>query len=69
MDRKKIVLNLEKPYYSINEAAEVLGVHPNTIRNRIKDGRLAAGRIGWDWRISKEAILALVAPQDYPTQK
>ena len=64
--RQAAVMNLEKPYYSIYEAAEILGVHHNTIRNRIKDGRLQAGRVGWDWRISKGALLDFMAPQNAP---
>ena len=63
-DRQSTVLNLEKPYYSIYEAAEILGVHHNTIRNRIKDGTLEAGRVGWEWRISRGALLAFVEPQN-----
>jgi len=63
-DRQSTVLNLEKPYYSIYEAAEILGVHHNTIRNRIKDGTLEAGRVGWEWRISMAALLAFVEPQN-----
>ena len=35
-----------KTYYSIKEFAELLGVHPNTIRNSIKSGRISAFRIG-----------------------
>ena len=63
-DRQSTVLNLEKPYYSIYEAAEILGVHHNTIRNRIKDGTLEAGRVGWEWRISRAALLAFVEPRN-----
>lgn len=63
-DRQSAVLNLEKPYYSIYEAAEILGVHHNTIRNRIKDGTLEAGRVGWEWRISRAALLAFVEPKN-----
>lgn len=30
--------------YKINEAAELLGLHPNSIRNAIADGRLRVSR-------------------------
>ena len=33
-------------FYSIKEFAEKLRVHPNTIRNGIKDGRIVAFKIG-----------------------
>ena len=33
-------------YLTVNEAARRLGVHENTIRRAIKDGRLTAARFG-----------------------
>jgi len=47
---------LTKLYYSTDEAAEVLGVHRNTIKNRIKEGELQAFKIGRQWRIPREAL-------------
>ena len=32
--------------YSIKEFAKVLGVHPNTIRNSLKSGRILGFRVG-----------------------
>lgn len=54
----------EKTYYSIQEAAEILSVHPNTIRNRIKDGSLPAGRVGYQWRIAAEDLRAMLEPKN-----
>ncbi len=55
---KIIGLNkLAKPYYSINEIAELLDVHPNTIRNHIKAGILPASKAGWQWRISRDDFI------------
>lgn len=62
--KEKIVLNLEKPYFSIDEAAAVLGVHERTIRYHIKNGTLPAGKIGRAWRIAKDDLLAFVAPRN-----
>ena len=56
-------MTVKKEWYTINEAAQLLGVHHNTILNRIKDGSLDAARIGWDWRISKKAIDDFMKPQ------
>lgn len=56
---------IKQQWFTINEAAELLGVHPNTIRNRIKDGTLEAGRVGWEWKISIDAIKDLTAPRKY----
>ena len=58
--RRDLVRELEKPFYSIYEAAEVLGVHHKTIRNHINNGTLRAGKSGQQWRISKEDILKYV---------
>ena len=58
--KQSLVTALEKPYYSIYEAADVLGVHHKTIRNHINDGTLRAGRSGQQWRIAKEDIINFV---------
>lgn len=36
---------------SIQEAAEILSVHPSTIRRMIASGELLAFRVRWLWRI------------------
>jgi len=36
----------QTPLLSITKSAELFGVHPNTIRNRIKEGKLPAIRSG-----------------------
>lgn len=47
-------------FFSIIEFAQLLKVHPNTIRNMIKSGRLSAFRLGGgrtsSYRISKVEI-------------
>lgn len=58
--RQRLVMSLEKPFYSIYEAADVLGVHHKTIRNHINNGTLRAGKSGQQWRISKEDILKYI---------
>lgn len=50
------ITELTKLYYSIDEAADVFGVHRNTIKNRIKAGEIEAYRLGKQWRIPKEAL-------------
>lgn len=51
--------------YTISEAAELLGVHPNTLRKRIRKGTLPAmllyGPTGREYRIDAAAVLAQVA--------
>ena len=58
--KQRLVLELEKPFYSIYEAADVLGVHHKTIRNHINNGTLRAGKSGQQWRIAKENILKYI---------
>jgi excisionase family DNA binding protein len=39
---------------SVNKAASVLGVHPNTVRTMAKQGILPAKKFGRQWRIHRE---------------
>jgi len=41
---------------SISQAADRLGVHPNTVRRLIKSKRLPAYQLVRQWRITTEAI-------------
>ena len=52
----------KQEYFSITEAAEILGVHPNTIRKRIKDGSMPASQRPYKWYISADAIKQFVTP-------
>lgn len=45
---------------SIQKAAELLGVHPRTVRRYINEGRLHGERFGRNWRVSEEALKALL---------
>ena len=42
--------------YSVREVASQLGVHPETIRRLIHDGRLDAVRVGRVLRVHKQAV-------------
>ena len=62
-DEQKLneIMTLQKPYYSIYEAAEVLGVHERTIRYHIKVKKdLRAGQAGRLWRIAKQDLIDFV---------
>ncbi|GGQ34562.1 helix-turn-helix domain-containing protein [Streptosporangium pseudovulgare] len=45
-------------FYSVEQVAEHLGLHPRTVRNYVRDGRLAAVRIGKQYRIAHEDLEA-----------
>jgi len=44
---------------TVQEVANLLRVHKNTIYNMIHDGRLKAFRVGRAWRIKSENVEAL----------
>lgn len=52
-----------KALYSVKEVASRLGVHPETIRRLIHDGRLEAVRIGRVLRVEGEAVDQFLARQ------
>ena len=41
---------------STTEAAKSLGLSPATLRQQIKNGKLAARRLGRDWYIAPEEV-------------
>jgi excisionase family DNA binding protein len=47
---------MEKDYYSVEEAAEKIGVHPKTVRRYIYAGKLEAQKIAGQWRVYNYAI-------------
>ncbi len=48
--------------FTIKQAAEIVKLHPNTIRNLITRGDLKAERIGRSIRIRNENLEALLTP-------
>jgi excisionase family DNA binding protein len=49
--------------YSVRQVAGQLGVHPETIRRLIHDGRLDAVRVGRVLRVHKRAVDGFLARQ------
>jgi|YNPNPStandDraft_1061719.scaffolds.fasta_scaffold51535_3 excisionase family DNA binding protein len=47
---------MEKQFYSVEELAAALHLHPTTIREHARAGRIPAVRIGRLWRFPKEWI-------------
>lgn len=43
---------MESQFYTIDKVAEILGMHHKTIRKFITEGKLAASKVGKQWRIS-----------------
>lgn len=44
--------------YTVEQVAELLGLHVKTVRNYVREGRLPAVRIGKRYRIAKEDLEA-----------
>jgi excisionase family DNA binding protein len=40
------------PLYSVPEVADALSLHPKTVARFIREGRIAARKIGREWRVS-----------------
>jgi excisionase family DNA binding protein len=49
--------------YEVSQVAGMLGVHPETIRRLIHDGRLDAIRVGRVLRVDPRSVEAFVARQ------
>jgi excisionase family DNA binding protein len=45
--------------YSVEQVAELLGLHVRTVRNYVRDGRLKAVKIGKQYRIARADLEAL----------
>jgi len=43
---------MEDKFYTIDQIAELLGMHHKTIRKFISEGKLGASKVGKQWRIS-----------------
>ncbi len=55
-----------EPLYSVDEVAEILHLHPRTVRIYINEGRLAAKKIGKEWRVARSSLDALCGTQSKP---
>ena len=45
-------------YYTVEEAAELLGVHVRTVQARLRDGTLNGKKLSGTWRIYKDSLKA-----------
>lgn len=46
----------DRLYFSVGEAAKILGCHPVTVRRQIALGAIPAIRVGRPWRIPMAAL-------------
>lgn len=57
---------MEREYYSIPEAAAILGLSRIAVFKRVKKGQLEALRFGRNWAVPASALGAAAAPQPVP---
>lgn len=51
---------MEGKFYTIDQVAEILGMHHKTIRKFITEGKLVANKVGKQWRISGQDLNAFM---------
>lgn len=47
---------MAQQYYSVDQVADLLGLHVKTVRAYVREGRLAATRIGKQYRIRRQDL-------------
>ncbi len=50
---------MEQDLLSVEGVAEILGLHPRTVRRFIREGRLGARKIGKQWRVRRSQLETL----------
>ncbi|MBI6874550.1 helix-turn-helix domain-containing protein [Clostridium aciditolerans] len=55
---------MENKFYTIDQVAEMLGMHHKTIRKFITEGRLIANKVGKQWRISGHDLSLFLEKND-----
>jgi excisionase family DNA binding protein len=57
-------MSIPNDLISPNEAAELLGTHPASVRRWLIAGTLPGFQVGTRWRVSKADVLAFIKPHD-----
>ncbi len=60
LEEKAKDIELQNSFYTIEEVASLLKVHPNSLRNFIKEGRIKRIKFGQAVRIPKNEIEKLM---------
>jgi excisionase family DNA binding protein len=55
--------------YSVEQVADLLGLHVRTVRNYVREGRLKAIRIGKQYRIAREDLQAMTGRATVPLDR
>ena len=46
----------QQDYFTVQEAAAILGVHKHTVQARLRDGTLKGNKLGGEWRIYNDSL-------------
>ena len=46
----------QQVYFTVQEAAAILGVHKHTVQARLRDGTLKGKKLGGVWRIHNDSL-------------
>lgn len=60
---------MERQWYSVEQVADQLGLHVKTVRGYVRDGRLAAVRVGKQYRISRDDLMEFTGGRPEPVRR
>lgn len=60
---------MEGKFYTIDQVADILGMHHKTIRKFINNGKLPANKIGKQWRITSDDLNVFMGKNTVNTKK
>lgn len=53
-----------KEYYTVEQVADMLSLHPKTVQRYIREGKLRANKIGKSWNITKHDLNVFTKKED-----
>ncbi|MEV1022639.1 helix-turn-helix domain-containing protein [Streptomyces sp. NPDC050264] len=57
---------MQRQYYSLDEIADLLGLHVRTVRGYVRDGRLKATQVGRRYRVTRNDLEAFTGAPAAP---
>lgn len=60
---------MENSYYTVDQIAEMLDMHPKTIQRYIREGKLKANKVGRSWRVTGHDLSIFVEGSNSKLQK
>ncbi len=55
--------------YSVEELAEMLGLHERTVRGMLREGRLKGSKVGKKWYVTEENLKDIFREPDQPDKE